>query len=185
MRVAIRTAHLWTSTFIFVQLCASNSILSTAQPHLPSGGGDRDKGLKLKRVLPTSEQIATKTTDVCGERDAKMGKCSLPASSSSSSSSSSAVHTKGEKPCGVYLALSTLPGTGIGMFAGRDYQKLDPLMEVGDHIIPILDMSLHQKRGEFFLWDSYTWDPTVVRAENEGLKSTNVASPGFGVSPIV
>jgi hypothetical protein len=54
-------------------------------------------------------------------------------------------------------------------------------MEVGDHIIPIVDYGVHQTKGEFFLWDEYTWDATVVRAENEGVQETAVASPGFGV----
>jgi hypothetical protein len=83
------------------------------------------------------------------------------------------------KRCGVYLAQSTLPGTGIGMFAGRDYEPGEALLEVGDHNIPIVSLPQHQGHDVFFLWDEYTWNPEVLRAEHEGV-GTMVASPGFG-----
>lgn len=59
--------------------------------------------------------------------------------------------------CSVWLARSTLPGTGIGMFAGRNFTRDEKILPVGDHTIPIVDMSLHQTGLSFFLWDSYTW----------------------------
>jgi hypothetical protein len=83
------------------------------------------------------------------------------------------------KRCGVYLAQSTLPGTGIGMFAGRDYEQGEALLEVGDHNIPIVSLPQHHGQDVFFLWDEYTWNPEVLRAEHEGV-GTLVASPGFG-----
>ena len=52
----------------------------------------------------------------------------------------------GDGECGVYLAFSTLPGTGIGMFAGRSFEEGDELMDVGDHLIPIV--SLPQNHGD-------------------------------------
>ena len=86
----------------------------------------------------------------------------------------------GDNDCGVYLAFSTLPGTGIGMFAGRSFEKGDDLMDVGDHLIPIV--SLPQNHGEpYFLWDEYTWNPGVLRLNWEGV-GTMVASPGFGAA---
>ena len=60
--------------------------------------------------------------------------------------------------CGVWLALSTLPGTGIGMFAGKEYVKGDMFMAAGDHVVPIVDFATYQPDGgESFLWDEYTW----------------------------
>jgi len=53
--------------------------------------------------------------------------------------------------CGIYLALSTLPGTGLGMFAGRDFFKGEQMMLAGDHTIPIVDGI------GVTLWDSYVW----------------------------
>lgn len=59
---------------------------------------------------------------------------------------------EGRLECGVYLALSTLPGTGIGMFAGRNFTAQEQMMQMGDHLIPIVD-----RPDQKFLWDSYTW----------------------------
>ena len=61
--------------------------------------------------------------------------------------------------CGVWLAPSSLPGAGLGMFAGRDFKKFEPMLQSGDVVIPIVDIMMHQKgRKRFtFLWDEYTW----------------------------
>ena len=56
-----------------------------------------------------------------------------------------------QRQCGIYLAMSTLPGTGIGMFAGRNFQATERLMMTVDLAIPSVDQS------EGCLWDSYTW----------------------------
>jgi hypothetical protein len=62
--------------------------------------------------------------------------------------------------CGLWLAPSSLPGAGLGMFAGRDFAKDELLQETGDVVIPIVDIMMHQRgRGKFnFLWDEYTWN---------------------------
>jgi hypothetical protein len=72
------------------------------------------------------------------------------------------------------------------MFAGRDYQPNESFLQVGDHIIPIVDMILQDQVQEllrkdqyFFLWDDYSWDGSVVQVETEGRMTTDVASPGF------
>lgn len=67
--------------------------------------------------------------------------------------------------CGVWLALSTLPGTGIGMFAGRNFSKDEQYLNAtGDHLLPIVDVLAHQGVvGDlFFLWDDYTWVSTMA-----------------------
>jgi hypothetical protein len=59
--------------------------------------------------------------------------------------------------CGVWLTMSSLPGTGIGMFAGQSFKTGDDMMEgLGDHIIPIVDFGLYHS-STYFLWDEYTW----------------------------
>jgi hypothetical protein len=50
--------------------------------------------------------------------------------SSSSSSSSS---------CGVYLAESTIPHAGLGMYAGKDFEE-DEAITPGDIIIPLIEI---------------------------------------------
>eukprot|EP00934_Nitzschia_sp_Nitz4_P005813 Nitzschia sp. Nitz4//scaffold78_size91513//6535//8461//NITZ4_004913-RA/size91513-snap-gene-0.119-mRNA-1//1//CDS//3329558082//5803//frame0 len=94
----------------------------------------------------------------------------------------SEVSKEGQSECGVWLALSTLPGAGIGMFAGRDFKDGERFMLAGDHIIPIIDVITHLNYMPFFLWDEYTWNPGPMRAKSLGLDEVNVASAGFGAA---
>ena len=62
--------------------------------------------------------------------------------------------------CGVYLAPSSIPGSGLGMYAGdREYKKGETVTG-GDTVIPIIE---HEWNTELlsidynFLWDEYTW----------------------------
>jgi hypothetical protein len=62
--------------------------------------------------------------------------------------------------CGVWLAPSSIPGAGIGMFAGRDFEKGEALQASGEVVVPQIDINHHQfELGDrfFFLWDEYTW----------------------------
>lgn len=83
--------------------------------------------------------------------------------------------------CGVWLALSTLPGAGVGMFAGKTFEKGQHMMPAGDHIVPIVDLNIHQEFA-FFLWDEYTWDCKHLRCNSLGVDEVNAASPGFGAA---
>jgi hypothetical protein len=123
---------------------------------------------------------------------------SLPPSSSSSSSST----------CGWYLAESTIPGAGLGAFAGREYQRMDIVGDVqGEQVIPIVDLHFHQgshssrsaddeeedeeaeddrlfdKDTFFFLWDNYTWTANEMQGDREGYDNMEMASFGFGAVP--
>lgn len=86
--------------------------------------------------------------------------------------------------CGVYLAPSTIPGAGLGMFAGKDYKKGDQVT-YGDVIIPIVDFDWNNGNSKFFwLWDEYTWGHAVqesMRYEAEG-DDVSAASPGIGAA---
>jgi hypothetical protein len=68
-------------------------------------------------------------------------------------SSSSSPHKESSK-CGIYLAPSTIPGAGMGMFAGdRNYAKGEFLAD-GDLVIPSYDMNWHVGHKNYnFLWD--------------------------------
>lgn len=86
--------------------------------------------------------------------------------------------------CGIWLAPSTIPGSGMGMFAGKDFAVDDSLGNTGDAVIPVVDFNLHQgtldERGWTFLWDDYTWDAVYLQLDHEGMNEVNVCSPGFG-----
>ena len=82
--------------------------------------------------------------------------------------------------CGIYFAKSTIPGAGLGMFAGKFFAKNSPLMPQGDLVVPIVDILTHNTGSWNFLWDEYTWEASSLNMDHEGEVEVNAASPGFG-----
>ena len=88
-----------------------------------------------------------------------------------------------ELTCGIWFAKSTIPGGGIGIFAGKDFEPEQGLLPVGDVVIPLVDSKLHRSRNYNFLWDEYTWEGASLLMEKEGVsKRLSAASPGFGAA---
>ena len=64
-------------------------------------------------------------------------------SETTSSTKDSTKNKKQYKECGVYLAPSTIPGAGMGMFAGnKQYEKGDIVTE-GDIVVPVFELDWH------------------------------------------
>ena len=82
--------------------------------------------------------------------------------------------------CGIWFAESSIPNSGLGMYAGRNFDKDEEMMATGDVVIPVVDIEMYQGTSWFFLWDSYTWASATLGMEDEGIQEVNVASPGFG-----
>ena len=101
-----------------------------------------------------------------------------------SSSSSSQVQQHGATlECGLWLAPSTIPNAGLGIFSGRNYKPSERIQETGDVAIPIVDIRFHTGDKDFmFLWDEYTWNAEQLSMDGEGYEDVNVASPGFGAA---
>jgi hypothetical protein len=102
----------------------------------------------------------------------------LPQESSSATTST--------QECGVYLAPSTIPGAGLGMFAGnREYQKGDVVTD-GDLMIPVFELDWHNGNVDFpFLWDEYVWNAGMfdgMEQEVEDIDNMHVCSPGMGAA---
>mmetsp|Transcript_41202 Transcript_41202/g.99257 ORF Transcript_41202/g.99257 Transcript_41202/m.99257 type:complete len:625 (-) Transcript_41202:93-1967(-) len=121
----------------------------------------------------------------------KLVQASSSSEGSCSDDSESGTCTTNENiECGVWVGLSTLPGTGIGMFAGQDFRKGDPLLDYGDHIIPIVDINskFQNPKGErsteevSFLWTEYTWNADYFGMTRMGMDAVEVASAGFGAA---
>ena len=99
---------------------------------------------------------------------------------------------KAASECNLYLVQSTIPGAGLGVFAGsQDYNPGDDV-SYSDIVIPIEDIIYHNG-GMFkpyeFLWDEYTWvarNFPGMEQETEGSDmlelEVNAASPGFGAA---
>jgi hypothetical protein len=97
---------------------------------------------------------------------------------SSSEDYSEAIPEGNSDKCGVWVGLSSLPGTGIGMYAGKEFRVGDVLLPVGDIVIPIVD----EDEESFFLWDEYTWNAAFFGMSNMGMEEVDAASPGFGAA---
>lgn len=88
-----------------------------------------------------------------------------------------------ELTCGIWLAKSTIPGAGLGIFAGKDFEPKESVLPTGDVVIPLVDYKLYQQPNFNFLWDEYTWDGFSLFMGNEGLAGElSAASPGFGAA---
>lgn len=89
--------------------------------------------------------------------------------------------------CTLWIAPSTIPGAGLGLFAGKDFAEQDTVTP-GDLTVPLLDMHWHNNAVESFddnqfLWDEYTWaDHSFRRMEQEGVEVFG-ASFGIGALP--
>lgn len=58
--------------------------------------------------------------------------------------------------CRTYLAPSTIPGAGLGMFAGYNFKRGETVT-TGDAIIPIRDLAWHNNKGDDGFSNTYLW----------------------------
>lgn len=66
--------------------------------------------------------------------------------------------------CGVYFAPSTIPGAGMGTFAGRSFRAGDEVTP-GDAVVPLRDMAWHHGGNDHtdtFLWGTYGYGWWIV-----------------------
>ena len=85
--------------------------------------------LLLLLLSSTTSVVATTTT--------------TSSTSETTSTKDSTKKKKQYKECGVYLAPSTIPGAGMGMFAGnKQYEKGDIVTE-GDIVVPVFELDWH------------------------------------------
>jgi hypothetical protein len=92
--------------------------------------------------------------------------------------------------CSMYLAPSTIPGAGLGVFAGDHFYAKGERVGSGDILIPIVELRWHNSRNRKtsykFLWDQYTWEvrtfPDMAK-EADDPKLIKGASPGLGALP--
>jgi hypothetical protein len=81
------------------------------------------------------------------------GRIEIQNNTVTSSSSESTTRTN-HSSCRVFIAPSTIPGAGMGVFAGTGFEKGDEVT-TGDGVVPLIDMPWHNDVSEFvddFLW---------------------------------
>ena len=67
-----------------------------------------------------------------------------------------------EEECGLYLAPSTIPGAGLGIFVGREMFPGDAVGP-GDIAIPVVDVSWHMATKRYFShFSDYQWEGAVM-----------------------
>jgi hypothetical protein len=93
--------------------------------------------------------------------------------------------------CGIYLAPSSIPNAGLGMYAGHRPFKKNDEVTYEDIVMPIFEFEWHNKgkketqKFENFLWDEYTWNADVfpgAEEECEEVEYMQFASPGVGAA---
>jgi hypothetical protein len=67
-------------------------------------------------------------------------------------------YTNNMHECETYMAPSTIPGAGMGLFAARDYAQ-DEYITSGDIVIPILDLQTHNEAidTQMIVLQQYYW----------------------------
>jgi hypothetical protein len=104
----------------------------------------------------------------------------------SSSNSWPVPPSKYSRTCEIWLAPSTIPGAGLGMYAGRAFKKGESLLYGGDLVVPIVDIFQHAEEASTapwaFLWTDYSWNGNALRMGSEGLFDISGASPGLGAA---
>ncbi|KAL3799289.1 hypothetical protein HJC23_013014 [Cyclotella cryptica] len=95
-------------------------------------------------------------------------------------------------PCLLYLAQSTIPHAGLGMFAGAPFPTGQLIGRIGDAAFPTVDQDwhnspptgYHSKNEGDYHWPltNYDWHPRDIGMENEA-EDVSVTVTGFGAAP--
>lgn len=88
--------------------------------------------------------------------------------------------------CGLYLAPSSIPGAGFGMYSGSTAYKADSIISDKDLMIPTWDLDYHNGNDPYWhLWDEYTWSSTMfpgMQDDVESISTMSIISSGFGAA---
>jgi len=88
--------------------------------------------------------------------------------------------------CGLFLAPSSIPGAGLGMYAGSAEYGEGSLVSDSDIMIPTWDLDYHNGDELYYhLWDEYTWSSRMfpgMEDETDSVKQVSVVSTGFGAA---
>jgi hypothetical protein len=174
------------------------------RPQLKRCAGNRHTLFRLLQLFVTLKMIPITVKVCCGEEDEEavllrddvveefiidafgdIGTSkTIHIANDEHSDTTSQSFTSADLQCRIWLAPSTLPGAGLGMFAGSDFHPEEEFIRGGDITIAITDITQHnaapgQEPYGTFLWDEYTWNADGLNMDMIGYEQ-NVASEGFG-----
>jgi hypothetical protein len=90
-----------------------------------------------------------------------------------------------QRSCSLFIAPSTIPNAGLGIFTARPLEKGDTIGN-GDLIIPIYDADLyHQNLGLNWMIDDYTWDGGATGTWRESERTDGVSAYGPGLDAAI
>ena len=90
--------------------------------------------------------------------------------------------------CGLYLAESTIPGAGMGIFAGHASFEPGEMVTDSDLVIPVFELDWHNQHKSplHFLWSEYVWAASTFDGmddqEVEPKDAIHACSPGMGAA---
>ncbi|KAL9182949.1 hypothetical protein ACHAXT_004228 [Thalassiosira profunda] len=95
-------------------------------------------------------------------------------------------------PCQLYLAESTIPNAGLGVFAGTSFKENEMIGRVGDAAFPTVDHDWHNspasgglsKHEGDYHWPltNYDWNAPDIGMDSEA-EDVSVTVTGFGAAP--
>ncbi len=66
-----------------------------------------------------------------------------------------------QEECGLYLAPSSIPGAGLGMYSGSKAYGKHELISDGDIMILMWELDFNNGDDDYYnLWNEYTWAPS-------------------------
>lgn len=83
--------------------------------------------------------------------------------------------------CRYYLAPSSIPNAGWGMFTTTDIDEGETLFQF-ESVIPLLDVITHNHKDFVWMLDSYTWQPDTALLQFEA-NNVDAFIPGIGALP--
>jgi len=103
-----------------------------------------------------------------------------------------AVDEDESNPCQLYVAESTIPNAGLGVFAGTSFRKNQMIGRVGDPAFPVVDQDWHNspeggslsKHEADYHWPltNYDWNAPDIGMDHEA-EDISVTVTGFGAAP--
>lgn len=81
--------------------------------------------------------------------------------------------------CGLYLAPSSIPGAGYGMYSGSEEYEIGSIVSDSDIMVPTWDLNYHNGDEKYYhLWDEYTWSICKSNLRRMGMKNGSDAIHG-------
>jgi hypothetical protein len=101
----------------------------------------------------------------------------------SSASSSPSSPSSPPLECDLYIAESTIPGAGMGVYTSKELQPGETL-SIGDSCVPVIDVRYHNERPFFNPLRDYLWQGDTMTMLNENYMNHDMDAYCYGLGAI-